>query len=146
MSFPDILELLPHRPPMLWIDEVLAREADEVRCKLTIRDDHLFVDENGTVEPITSIEWIAQAVAALVGVLDRDRLRKPRPGYLIAIPEATFHVAAFAVGDVLEIVARRIWGDDTLASFEGAVHRDGALATHAQLSVFRNPHTAQVTP
>lgn len=136
MSFPDILELLPHRPPMLWIDEVLAREADAVRCRLTVRPTHLFV-EDGAVEPVVAIEWIAQAVAALVGLFDRDRALSPRPGYLIAIPEAKFFVDQFAVGDVLEIGARRVWGDDTLASFEGTVDRGGDRAAQAQLSVYR---------
>jgi len=136
MSFPEILDLLPHRPPMLWIDDILAREEHEVRCLLTIRESHLFVEE-GQVEPIVSVEWMAQAVAALVGMFDRDRALSPRPGYLIAVPEAEFFVDHFHVGDVLEIVAVRIWGDDTLASFEGSVQRGAELAARAQLSVYR---------
>lgn len=136
MSFPSIEQLLPHRPPMLWIDSVVAQAGDQVHCRLTVRDSHVFVVE-GTVDVVVSIEWMAQTVAALVGLFDHAHAEEPRPGYLIAVPEAQFMVDAFHVGDVLELRARRIWGDATLASFEAQVERDGALAATAQLSVYR---------
>lgn len=138
MSFPDIRTLLPHRPPMLWLDAVLSHHEDEVRCGLTLRDEHVFV-ARGEAEAVVAIEWIAQAVAALVGLRDRARDAAPRPGYLIAVPQAELFVDAFKVGDVLAITARYAWGDDTLGSFEGEVHRGEALAARAQLSVYRKP-------
>ncbi len=135
MSFPPIEELLPHRPPMLWIDEVSWHEGDAIRCALRIRD-QVFV-ENGEVDPVVSIEWMAQTVGALVGLYDRRQQQAPRPGYLIAIPEAEFTVDRFRVGDVLVLHARRTWGDETLASFEARVEREGETAARAQLSVYR---------
>jgi predicted hotdog family 3-hydroxylacyl-ACP dehydratase len=135
MSYPPIEELLPHRPPMLWIDEVTWHEGDAIRCSLRIRDQVFVAD--GEVEPVVSIEWMAQTVGALVGLYDRRVQLAPRPGYLIAIPEAEFAVERFLVGDVLELHARRTWGDETLASFEARVEREGTLAARAQLSVYR---------
>jgi predicted hotdog family 3-hydroxylacyl-ACP dehydratase len=141
MSFPPITELLPHRPPMLWVDEVLWHQGHEIRCALRIRADHVFVVA-GVVEPVVSVEWMAQAVGALVGLHDRSESVRPRPGYLIAIPEAEFAVAEFRVGDLLTLCARRAWGDETLASFQGHVERDGALVARAQLSVYRRKQGA----
>ncbi len=135
MSFPPVEELLPHRAPMLWIDEVVWHEDHSIRCALRIRD-QVFV-ANGEVDPVVSIEWMAQTVGALVGLHDRSQRQAPRPGYLIAIPEAEFHVDRFVVGDALELHASRTWGDETLASFEARVERAGALAARAQLSVYR---------
>lgn len=138
VSFPAITELLPHRPPMLWVDEVLAHEGDQVRCRLTLRSEHVFV-ERGQVDPVVSVEWMAQTVGALVGLYDRTKSITPRPGYLIAIPDAQFFVDSFQVGDVLELRARKAWGDATLASFEAQVERAGNVAARAQLSVYRRP-------
>jgi predicted hotdog family 3-hydroxylacyl-ACP dehydratase len=121
---------------MLWLDSVVARQADDVHCRLTLRDSHVFVIA-GEIESVVSIEWMAQAVAALVGLSDHERAEEPRPGYLIAVPQARFMVPTFRVGDVLEVRAHRAWGDDTLASFEAEVERDGAIAATAQLSVYR---------
>ncbi|MET0341703.1 MAG: hypothetical protein ABW252_11930 [Polyangiales bacterium] len=138
MSFPDIRELLPHRPPMLWIDEVVAHDEDRIRCRLTVREDHVFVDD-GKVEALVAVEWVAQAVGALVGLLDRSQQLMPRPGYLIAVPEAELHVDAFAVGETLDVAVRRAWGDDSLGSFEGEVLRSDVVAVRAKLSVYRPP-------
>lgn len=136
MSYPSIQSLLPHEPPMLWVDEVVEHRADSVVCRLTIRAEHVFV-ENGQVEPLIAVEWMAQAVAALVGLWDRHNDLDPRPGFLIAIPEACFKVDTFAVGDELTLRATRVWGDDQLASFECEVERLGLQVATAQLSVYR---------
>ena len=130
---------------MLWVDEVVAREGDAVHCRLTVREGHVFV-EDGEVEPIAAIEWMAQSVAALVGLMDRQKQETPRPGYLIAVPEAQFFVERFAVGDVLDLRAKRTWGDDTLASFECEVERGGERAATAQLSVYRRSSGAGALP
>lgn len=149
MSFPAITDLLPHRPPMLWVDEVIAHEGDQVQCRLTLRADHPFV-QDGAVEPIMTVEFIAQTVGALVGLYDRAREQEPRPGYLIAVPEAHFLVESLAIGDVLELCARKVWGDETLASFEGSATRlrDGKreLAARAQLSVYRRTPRGEQKP
>ena len=145
MSFLPIEQLLPHEPPMLWLDRVLSRDGDAVRCALEIRPDHVFV-EDGLVEPVVSIEWMAQTVGALVGIIDRGNDMNPRPGYLIAVPEASFAVDTFAVGDRLEIEAKRVWGDDELASFECAVERAGQTVAKAQLSVYRRALPKGVAP
>jgi predicted hotdog family 3-hydroxylacyl-ACP dehydratase len=138
MSFPPITDLLPHRAPMLWIDEVVAHHGDDISCRLTVRPDHVFVSD-GEVEPVVAIEWMAQTVGALVGLYDRKQSLAPRPGYLIAIPEAEFFVPRFRVGDALDLFARRAWGDETLASFEARVELAGKPAARAQLSVYRRP-------
>ena len=135
MSFPPVDQLLPHRAPMLWLDRVTWHEGDAIRCALRVRDQVFVV--NGEVDPVVSIEWMAQTVGALVGLYDRSQLRAPRPGYLIAVPEAEFAVERFVVGDLLELHACRTWGDSTLASFEARVERDGKTAARAQLSVYR---------
>ncbi len=145
MSFLPIEQLLPHEPPMLWLDRVLHRDGDLVRCALEIRPEHVFV-EDGLADPVVSIEWMAQTVGALVGIMDRNNALNPRPGYLIAIPEASFEVATFAVGDRLEIEAKRVWGDDELASFECAVARAGQTVARAQLSLYRRALPGGKTP
>jgi predicted hotdog family 3-hydroxylacyl-ACP dehydratase len=126
---------------MLWLDEVLWFEDDEIQCGLRIRADHVFVVD-GVVDPVVSVEWMAQAVGALVGMQDHTQSIKPRPGYLIAIPEAEFAVAHFHVGDQLTLFARRSWGDNTMASFQGRVERHGVQCARAQLTVYRRKQGA----
>ncbi len=92
MSFPEIEALLPHRAPMLWIDRVIARDGARVRCELTVRADHVFV-EDARAESLIAIEWMAQAVGALVGLTDRAslfRLRRRWAGRTVADARSRF--------------------------------------------------------
>jgi 3-hydroxyacyl-[acyl-carrier-protein] dehydratase len=34
---------IPHRPPMLLVDEILEQSEDEIRCRKTFREDEFFV-------------------------------------------------------------------------------------------------------
>lgn len=146
MTFPAIETLVPHRGPMLWVDEVIGRGDDRVRTLLTIRPDHVFLTD-GRVEALICVEWMAQTVAALVGLRDRDDGEAtPRPGYLIAIPEAHFLVPHFSVGDAVEIEVNRIWGDDELASFKCEVQRDHVPCATAQVSVYRKGRVGSTAP
>lgn len=130
---------------MRWIDEVMYLEGDEIGCRLTIRREHVFVT-GAHVEPLTAIEWMAQTVAAMIGLRDREKLEPPRPGYLIAVPEASFHVDEFLVGDELSVIARCAFGDDKLASFECRVERSGQTAARGRLSVYRTVASGRARP
>jgi predicted hotdog family 3-hydroxylacyl-ACP dehydratase len=123
---------------MLWIDEVVYLEGNEMCCRLSIRREHVFVTD-AHVEPLTAIEWMAQTVGAMIGLRDREKRQLPRPGYLIAVPEASFHVDEFRVGDELLIIARCAFGDDELASFECRVERGGETVAKGRMSVYRTP-------
>ncbi len=146
MTFPPIETLVPHRGPMLWLDEVIGCGDNRLRTLLTIRPDHVFVTD-GRVEALICVEWMAQTVAALVGLRDRDDGHAtPRPGYLIAIPEAHFLVAHFNVGDAVEIEVSRIWGDAELAAFKCEVERNHVQCATAQVSVYRRGRTGRAAP
>jgi hypothetical protein len=53
---------VPHRPPMVWIDEVLNASKERGECVLYPKKDALY-RENGHIVPIACIEWVAQAFA-----------------------------------------------------------------------------------
>jgi predicted hotdog family 3-hydroxylacyl-ACP dehydratase len=122
---PPVAALVPHAPPMLWIDEIVQYTDESVVCRVTLRDEHVFLDQ-GQAESIVTVELMAQAVAAFVGLADRVRGETPRPGYLVAIPEARFLVPTVAVGQTLELVCSKRFGDDKIASF-ACVARHGAV-------------------
>jgi 3-hydroxyacyl-[acyl-carrier-protein] dehydratase len=39
----EILSAIPHRPPMLLVDEILHRSEDRIRCRKTFREDEFFL-------------------------------------------------------------------------------------------------------
>jgi predicted hotdog family 3-hydroxylacyl-ACP dehydratase len=132
--FGPVADYLPHRPPMLLIDTIVEVTDQRAVCRATIRPDCVFAID-GVVHPSAMIEFIAQACAIYVGVVDAREGGRPRLGLILACREVSFAVDRFAVGDELTITASKVFGQNQLAAFTGTVTRGDALCATVQLSV-----------
>jgi 3-hydroxyacyl-[acyl-carrier-protein] dehydratase len=100
----NVLSSLPHRPPFLLIDQIIAcEEGCWIRATrgLTINDPLL--SEQGTLPAPLLVEAIAQAATAL--------LLSSRPGAIplfLGIEKATF-VSTACAGDRLDLYAEVCW-------------------------------------
>ncbi|HET9989016.1 MAG TPA: hypothetical protein VFQ65_10850 [Kofleriaceae bacterium] len=130
-TFRPIEDYLPHRPPMLLIDELV--EVSDVRAvvRATIKPDCVFA-RDGIVHPAAMIEFMAQCCAIMSAVRPSDK--GPRLGFMISCREVDLLVDSFAVGDKLELTADKIHGQEPLAVFGCTVVRDGAVCATMQLS------------
>ena len=63
-----IMELLPQRPPMVMVDELVMCNEMEAVSRLFIRDDNIFLGETG-FSPSGMLEAMAQTAAARTGYL-----------------------------------------------------------------------------
>lgn len=134
MTHGPITDYLPHRPPMVFIDEIVSVTDTRGECRTTIKPDCVFAID-GQVHPTAMIEFVAQVCAICVGVLASREGNPPRLGLIMGCREITFAVNSFAVGDVLSIVVTKIFGQTQVAAFSGTVHRDGIECAKVQLSV-----------
>lgn len=64
VSVGELRTYLPHRPPMVWVDEVLSTARGENglagTVKIELRRDRSFFDAAGSLRPSAVVEWIAQ--------------------------------------------------------------------------------------
>lgn len=135
MTFPDVAALIPHRPPMRLVDEVIAAEGQRIECRSSIPADSLFADAHGHVDSLVCVEYVAQTISAYVGLQHIREQRAPNIGFLVSCNEANFYVHDLRIGDVLDIRAEHVWGETGLGKFKGEVRRDGTLVAALDLSV-----------
>lgn len=126
-------EVLPHRPPMALLDEIVAFDgiSRELTAAATIRAEW---SENWA-----AVELMAQAAAALAGSLDRLAGQKgaARPGFLLGTRRLTLDISRFEIGRRYLVTARGAFDDDAAASFDCDV-RDGAtVVARAVLNAYR---------
>ena len=126
-----IEDYLPHRPPMLLIDELVEVNDTKAVVRTTIKPDCVFA-RDGVVHPAAMIEFMAQCCAILIGA--RPSGQGPRLGFIISCREVNFMVDRFAVGDALVLTAAKIHGQEALAVFNCTVSRDGVTCATMQLS------------
>jgi len=133
-AYGPITDYLPHRPPMVFIDEIVSVTDTRGECRTTIHPDCVFAID-GQVHPTAMIEFVAQVCAICVGVLASREGKPPRLGLIMGCREITFAVNSFAVGDELTIVITKIFGQTQVAAFACTVTRDGVQCATIQLSV-----------
>lgn len=65
MKFPvaisEIQRALPHRPPMIWLDEVVSAGADGGICAVKLSPGRLFEGADGHCLDFAPVEWMAEA-------------------------------------------------------------------------------------
>ncbi|MDR2787379.1 MAG: hypothetical protein LBD06_03275 [Candidatus Accumulibacter sp.] len=133
-----VAEYLPHRGRMVLLDEVLAVETGCIRCAVTLRMDSPFCRE-GQVPAYVGVEYMAQAVGALVGWEARQQGEAVRVGFLVSARRFTSRVDGFAAGETLTVEAREDWRDaEGLGVMDCAIyHPENEPVAHARLMVFQ---------
>ncbi len=138
-AYPPIVELVPHRPPMLLLDRVLSYDGQCVICETVLEPSSPFVDD-GEVPAVVGIEYMAQTIAAGAGLSARDKGEAAaRMGFLLGCRSLTIAVDSFRVGDRLTIEARRTWGENEIGSFACKVERGGEVVVEGALTVYQGP-------
>lgn len=117
LSAIPIEDLIPHRPPMILVDRMLAYLDGGAICEVTIRQDHVFMVAEG-VPAYIGMELMAQTLAAMNGYQARIEGRPMDVGFLLGTPRLQSDIGYFKIGQRLRIEVRSVWGDDELRQFD----------------------------
>jgi len=112
-----IEQLIPHRPPMILVDKLLAYSSKGACCELAILPNHVFLQPEGVPAHI-GMEFMAQTLAAMNGYQSRIEGRPPDVGFLLGTPKFESSVPFFKQGQRLKVEVTLVWGDDELRQFQ----------------------------
>ncbi len=148
-TFPPVLELVPQRPPMLLLDEVVAWDGATLRCAATVGADWLLLVDD-SLPASALLEVMAQTVAALHGLQGRERGEPVRVGLLLGCRALALHVPRLPVGERVLASARQSFGMDAVTEFHCTVERaprageaSGPCLAEGTLHVVRSDLEAQ---
>jgi predicted hotdog family 3-hydroxylacyl-ACP dehydratase len=132
-----ITDLIPHSGSMVLLDRIVSQDDQSLTAELVVRDDGLFGDHE-TVPAWVGIEYMAQTIAAYVGVIARQANLPIRLGFLLGTRRYQSNVAAFKVGSTITIRIEKILQDEGLGVFNCRIQGDGVEVT-ANLNVYQPP-------
>jgi len=106
--FPPVTSLIPHKPPMLFIEAITGIDGVKGTAKTTLKADHLFMRSDGTLAPEAFCEIIAQGYAVCEAYRrEQQGLTNDGGGYVANVRDTQFFAAAHA-GDELEVRTEQI--------------------------------------
>ena len=139
---PKILELIPHRPPMLLINRILTVSAKESSAEVFINKETPFYEKDLGVPATIGLEFMGQTAALIAG---NEALKNPadaKLGFLLGTRKYQSTISYFKEKSVLivECTEGAMVGV-TLASFNCTIRYqdDPEIIATASLSVLRQP-------
>lgn len=135
-----LARLLPHRAPMILIDEACGMEGDSFMAKVHISRTSPFFKEAG-VPGWVGLEYMAQTVAAYSGALGLASGSQIKVGMLLGTREYHAEVPFFPEGQELEVLVRiDIFQENGVSSMDCQIRNpQGRILAKAQVNVIDIP-------
>lgn len=138
----EIYQFVPHRPPMVWVDEIVSFSDHSGACAIHIKSDGHYMGTDG-LRPSSCLEFIAQAYGYCSVAYKYSQNPNTSPlkrAFLAAFKDVELPDAATLkrITGGTSVIARfsgvRQIGPITM--LDGEVVHDGAVICRANLKVF----------
>lgn len=139
----DISEFVPHRAPMILIDNLLEHQPDTLLTAIHISQSSAYFDSvlNG-VPNYVGIEYMAQSIAALAGVEAKLVGDKVRVGFLLGSRKLQMHIDHFELGQTYHTKVSRLYQEPSgLAVFDCHIYHQDQVVASANVNVFQPQDT-----
>jgi 3-hydroxyacyl-[acyl-carrier-protein] dehydratase len=136
----EIQDLLPHRPPFLFVDRIVALESGcSVEGIFEVPEDHPFINR-GMDRPVFPAFLLVEALGQVAALCIRRGPPRspagPRPsGYLVRVDQCYFDHEVH-VGDQVHLLARLIAGYGPLFKFAARGEVSGHVVVQASLTLY----------
>ena len=141
---PRILELIPHRPPMLLINQINHVDVSDSSSMVFIDEQAPFFEQNRGVPSWVGIEYMGQTAALIAGYRLEKGLLEPNLGFLIGTRSFVSESEYFEPGTTLRVNCKEhAQVADGFAKFDCEIEKydtvtgSTELLAKASLSVFR---------
>lgn len=106
-TYPPVDSLLPHRPPMLWVEQILDVQGSVGIVRALVKAEHLFLRQDGALAPEAYCELIAQGFGACEAYRRiKQGLSINGGGYLVSVRDMQCLALARA-GDELTVCTEK---------------------------------------
>jgi predicted hotdog family 3-hydroxylacyl-ACP dehydratase len=146
-GLPPLDALLPHRPPMRFIESILAETADSLTCAASIPSVCALVS-GGSVPAVVGLEAAAQAAAAWEALQRRRAggVAAPRVGYLVALRDVVFFAARIPADRSLRVTVTLEAAAPPLSHYRAALSLNGRPLVRGMIATFLKEDGAHRDP
>ncbi len=135
----DLDSAIPHKPPMRWLDHIIAVDPQRAICETKVTQEHIFYrPEIAGIDSWLGIEMMAQAAAVFVYGQEYDKKGAvPSIAFLMSVRQFQTSIPFFEVHSVLTVSVDCALLDNNMGVFMGKIARDEEIIASAQLSAYK---------
>jgi len=137
----DAVRLVPHKPPMLLIDRLLEVKERASVSEVRVREDMVFVGEDGKLDDVSYPEIISQAIAAMEGFRTLGTRSAQTEGFLLGIKNLEV-LGGACVGDILRIAVFKVAKLGDFGIIRGEVINGSTVIARGEVKVWRGSKEA----
>jgi 3-hydroxymyristoyl/3-hydroxydecanoyl-(acyl carrier protein) dehydratase len=139
------IELIPHRETMLFLTELSEYWPGYASSRLTVQKENVLVDNNGILDPLAFVEFLAQLAAAHSGYKARSEDSKDRNGFLVGARDFN-NFNTVNAGDDLVLKLRKTSEISQVSSMEGKIYRNDECVADGSISVWEQEESDSRQP
>ena len=132
--------LIPHRSPILLIDQLVERSDDRAVAITSLSGKSLFQDPVKGISPEFFVEIIAQITAAANGFDCLMNNEKPKAGFLVGLDEFSLTSTPFSDYQ-LRAETKKIFEFGDIKLFQGKLFSGELLLATGKIQVWEEPET-----
>jgi predicted hotdog family 3-hydroxylacyl-ACP dehydratase len=136
-AYPDVLDLIPHRPPFVMIDHIIEITGDAIISEKTFHQSDYGTRGHFVLEGIL-IEVAAQTVAAKQGYENLGCKGEPGRGMLVSIGNLDYCSRA-KTGTPLRIFAKKKTQVGNFSILTIAISQDNVTVAKGTIQLFMEP-------
>jgi len=133
--------LVPHRPPMLIINQLLEKDKDTAVAEAVVPSKGIFVDPDKGLLPEYIIELVAQSMAAANGFDAKQSDQIPSRGFLVGIDNFSW-MGKVCPGETLRVELKKTLKFQAVTIMEGRVVGPNGLVACGEIKVWEEKETA----
>lgn len=133
----DASRVVPHKPPMLLLDNLVEVMERASVSEMTVRSDMVFVGDDGLLDDAAWPEIMSQAIAAQEGFRKIGSRSPDREGFLLGVKKLEIFARA-RVGDTLRVSVYKAAKYGDFGIIEGEVYRGEELLAKGELKVWQS--------
>jgi len=137
----DLAAVLPHRPPMILIDRIISYDVGSktLTAEFSVNERSLFFDAAlGGIPAWVGLEYMAQAMAALTGILAIEGGgAPPAMGFVLGTRKYSNEIGLYRAGGTYTVDAESLFFDGSMGGFKCVIRGlGGASCATAEISAF----------
>lgn len=141
----DLTSILPHKPPMILLDEIKEVNLDNgtLTASFSVNSGKLFYEAGRGISSLTGIEFMAQTIGCYA--FYRNNYSEPQPGLLLGSRLYNNKLRYFKENETYIVKVHEVFTDNEIVVFDCLIYdKDNNEIASATINAYQGGNTKEL--